>query len=250
MALDPVTGVARAPAYSAKYDLLEVLNGDLITSAPRIERNVKEWLALLRKGHRYVATGGSDAHRLPYQDPGYPRNVVYWRGGKVTPDKRGEAPGGAGVDVDTDDDDMDDTEARPELGELLDAVRHGRSFITTGPYVWLTVAGRHPGAQVKSELDGSVTVELRVEAAPWVDVEQVVLYEGTRPLRTFKPRGRGRLRLYKRLRLEPERDTWYVVTARGDRPDPTQHRDGVLPYAITNPVWVDADGDGQLDVTR
>jgi hypothetical protein len=36
-----------------------------------------------------------------------------------------------------------------------------------------------------------------------------------------------------------------VAIARGEKPDPTVSRK-VLPFAVTNPMWVDADGDGKL----
>ena len=50
--------------------------------------------------------------------------------------------------------------------------------------------------------------------------------------------------------LTPRVDTWYVVVVRGNRSlAPVVPKLGdrdVLPFAFTNPIWVDVDGDGKF----
>jgi hypothetical protein len=225
LGLDPTTGRARAPGYRGDFDLLEVFNGDDLDQLASVLRNVREWFALLNLGLRYTATAGSDAHRLPYQDVGYPRNMIRWRS------------------------DAADKQARPQQRQILAALRAGRSYITTGPLVEFTARGEPLGALVK--VIGTKPVPLRVtlRAAPWIDVGKLQLWANGKLVRTLAlvhRRGLRRpplVRLQRTLRVSPRVDTWYVVTAQGGSPDPTQQRK-VLPFVLTNPIFVDADGDG------
>jgi hypothetical protein len=225
MGLDAKSGRARVPGYASGFDLLEVFNGDHLESPREVKRMLEDWFALLETGKRYVATGGSDAHRPPHQEPGYPRTCILWREANT---KKGE-PG------------------FPTPERVLGALRRGRAFVTTGPRLFLTVDGKPTGATVKPRAGKPLSLRLRVEAAPWVDVRKVELWERGKLARTIEVKGRGVLRLDRTLKLDPppRRDTWFVAIARGEKPDPTVSRK-VLPFAVTNPMWVDADGDGKL----
>jgi hypothetical protein len=222
MGLDAKTGGARSPGYRGSFDLLEVFNGDHLDHLDRVRRNLRTWFDLLNSGRRYVATGGSDAHRLPFQDVGYPRNLIRWG--------RGARSGRAGAVT---------------VGRVLEALRAGRCVVTSGPLVQLEADGHPVGSVVKLDKPRPVLLRLRVQAAPWVDVAEVTLVERGRPVQSFQTgRARGVRRLDRTVTVRPQRDTWYVVTAAGRRPDPTQHR-RVIPFAVTNPIWIDADGDGR-----
>ncbi len=222
MKLDPASGRA-APGYARGYHLLEVFNGDQLTDLADVERVLADWYALLDRGERVTATGNSDAHRLPFQDAGYPRNLVLW-------DPAGQAKGA------------------PTTEQALVALRAGRSLITTGPTVRFTANGQPLGALVPGRRP--VRLRIEVEAPSWIDVSSVTLLERGRPLARFTPSRKGTQRLAVTHEVRPQRDTWYVVLVRGERPDPTQLRAGVLPFALTNPIWVDADGDGRFTPPR
>jgi hypothetical protein len=227
MGLSARSGRARVPGYAAGFDLLEVFNGDHADRPQGVKRMLEDWFALLETGRRYVATGGSDAHRMPHQDPGTPRTCILWREGtKKGPDF-------------------------PDPATVLRALRQGRAFVTTGPRLHLTLEGRPTGTVVKPAAGRALSLGLRVEAAPWIDVRRVELWQRGKLWRTIDVKGRGVLRLSRTVKLAPPpgRDTWFVAIARGERPDPTQSR-RVLPFAVTNPVWVDADGDGKLSFTE
>ena len=59
-----------------EFDSLEVYNGHDGGHRNKVEAVLQDWLRLLEKGHRYVATGDSDSHRIQYQWAGYPRTYV------------------------------------------------------------------------------------------------------------------------------------------------------------------------------
>jgi hypothetical protein len=233
--LDAATGKAAA-AYRDGYDLLEVFNGDHLAAQSELERPLGDWYALLNRGKRVVAIGGSDSHRLPYQDAGYPRNLVQW---DLRP-HRGAAEGREPAQVSA------TAEVRPTIDRVLAALRAGRTVVSTGPSVRFTVDGQPLGAQVTGTRGKPVSARVVVDAPSWVDVASVTLVGNGKQLETFTVTGSGVRRVDRTLRLSLTKDTWLAVIARGARPDETQQRKGVLPFALTNPIWVDADGDGRF----
>ena len=114
---------------------------------------------------------------------------------------------------------------------------------------------------------GDVTVDLTVTAASWVDVSRMEVYANGRPLHLIEvagvlleneiPEDTDPLwvpiplpnttptdveRLRTMVHLYPKVDTWYVFLVRGGQ-NLTPVGMGT-PYAYTNPLYVDADGDG------
>jgi hypothetical protein len=199
---------ARAGA-SFDFDTIEVVNGFDLGDEAAIERNVADWLRLLALGRRRTAVGNSDSHRQLVQWAGYPRTWV-----RVTDDRPGA------IDV----------------AAVARALRAGRAIVSTGPFLRLDVQGAGPGDTLVVE-SGSVSAEVSVEAAPWIDVTRVELlvngavaasYDGSEGRR---PRGR--------LQIPIERDTWILARARGERPlDDLLPGLRVAPFALTNPVLV------------
>jgi hypothetical protein len=224
-------GRASDPAYSDGYQLLEVLNGDLIDRPGEVDKPLRDWYALLDQGKRVTATGNSDAHRLPYQDLGYPRNLVLWA---VEPPATQRARPTT-----------QPATTAPTVEQLLSGLRAGRSQITTGPTVFFTVDGQPLGALVRPK-GRSVEAKVVVKAPSWIDVSMVTLVVNGQALRTFAVGGVAHHRFERTLRLPLSRDSWMVVLARGTRPDVTAQRKGVIPFALTNPIWVDVDGDGRF----
>jgi hypothetical protein len=218
--LDPETGAAKDRDYSADFDAVEVWNGMNNDHMEVTRQNVAEWFALLNAGHRYTATGGSDSHVLVYQWAGFPRDYVRVAGAG------GKAP---------------DAEA------VAAAVRAGRVQVGAGPFIALEVAGGEPGDLVSAK-EGRALIEVEVHAASWVDVDAVEVWvngeleaEGALAAAGAGGASRGRLS----LRLPLERDSFVVAIARGDKPmTEVLPYTKLAPYAVTNPVFVDVDGDG------
>lgn len=220
--LDAHSGTSDAGGFSLDFDVIEVLNGfdhDLST----IERNLSDWFGLLNLGRRYTAVGNSDSHRLVVQWAGYPRTFV-----QVTPDEPAAVS--------------------PE--QIRIALRGGRAFVTTGPFLELRAGGHGLGEVARAEA-GRVPVELTVQAPPWVAVHHVRLVMNGAVVRDVAvpvPAAGAGPFVY-RTELAVERDAWLVAVVWGDKPltvvlAGTQ----VRPFAFTNPIYLDADGDGDARI--
>lgn len=199
--------------YDPGYDAIEVFNGFHLGAPARVDGVFREWLTLLANGARYVGTASSDSHTLAYRQAGYPRTYVY------TPDRAG---GGA-----------------PDADALLRALRAGHAFGTSGPMLHATIEDRIPGDTVVARED-AVTLRVRVEAAPWIDVDQVEVYRNGALERVLPvPVTSDVVRFDAAVRLPAARG-YVVVVARGDAEMdavlPTLH---ARPFAFTNPIWIE-----------
>jgi hypothetical protein len=128
------------------------------------------------------------------------------------------------------------------------------------------------------------TLGIEVQSASWVDVSRVELYRNGELIQEWDRSAlttADNLNLLDEVRIETATDAWYVLIAMGEEPlspvftpveiEPIFLEDVVLgalsgivseslltasapiprvfpiyPYALTNPIWVDADGDGQF----
>lgn len=217
--LDPKTGIVANPGCSMEFDTVELWNGMNNNDMAITRANVAEWFDLLAAGRRHTATGGSDSHALVYQWAGYPRNYV-----RVQGVERGAPPAKA----------------------VAAAVRAGRVQVGAGPFIALRVGGGEPGDLVRPE-SGRVRVEAEVRAAGWVDVDAIEIWvNGELEAESALAGGAaGPVRGRMSLRLPVERDAFVVAMARGDRPmTEVLPYTKLAPFAFTNPVFVDADGDG------
>lgn len=226
---DPVAGTA-GESYSPDYDLLEVWNGFDLGRLPKVERVFSEWLAIIASGERVVGTGSSDSHAVRRQWAGYPRTYV-------------RMPGGA-VD---------------EPREVLRALGRGAAFVTNGPFVEVAVGEAGPG-QTATVTPGPVEVRVRLRAPPWIDISAFDVYVGTELAHgellgpddgvAVGEEPPPVLRVDRAVTVNVLEDSFIVVRVRGDRPmDDYFGRYQVYPLAFTNPVWVDADGDGYVPWT-
>ncbi len=217
--LDPTTGRAVSPEYDPSFDTIEVFNGFYVGDIPAVERHLGDWFALLGTGARYVATGSSDSHNLGYQWAGYPRTYARLR------DNHARLPGDL-----------------PAAAEVLDAIRAGRAMITTGPMLFLTAGDAGPGDHVPCPEARDVDFQVRVEAAPWVDVSQVELWRDGARVLTLPVSDSARvvrLDTHATLRMAP--GGFVVAVARG-APSSLEvvmpHSRGT-PFAFTNPIFFD-----------
>lgn len=230
------------------FDTLEVYNGYESPERAKVEVVMRDWYGLLNAGLRIAATGSSDSHRIQYQWAGYPRTLA-----RVEPGRGG------------------DGKSAVEPAQIVAAVKKGRSVITSGPVIELTLDGKGPGEDVSIGED-AVKVHVRVLAAPWVDVTtlEIVAQGQVLAKRTFpsRPLGLGpevgslEEAEARTVRWEgdvdvtlppppppppsvpgkpdaPARPQWLIAIAKGDR-----KMDDILPFmpvapmAFTNPVWI------------
>jgi hypothetical protein len=210
------------------FDALEVMNGSSF-SQYRLAREA--WYSLLVQGFRRTGTGNSDTHG-PDAVAGYPRNYVY--------------TGGAPFDA----------------AAFDAAIRQGRLFATTGPLITAFRANEAGMGDMVAAPGGRVEVQLAVAAAPWVPVDEVRLLVNGGVARTFRDLVDAEkvTRLLRSVALQLERDAFLTVEAGASVDvDPARWVDerggvyaavvapGFVAQAISNPIYVDVDGNGRFD---
>jgi hypothetical protein len=216
--LDENTGEAKRPGWDPRFDLLEVYNGDDAKELKDVKKVLFDWIHLLGRGHRYVATGSSDSHNLAFLDPGLPRTMI--RHGLGNSDAK-------------------DTDVPTE--SVLQALKAGQVTVTSGPIIIASVNGKGPG-ETALGVGKRARLEISVQAAPWVDVATLsVLLGGDAKLLfwTPVPRTGKAQRLRRTFDVPVAGKTFVIVTAEGERALPNASRDGTLPFAFTNPIWLE-----------
>jgi hypothetical protein len=195
------------------FDLLEVLNG----SDMELYRLVQQdWFSLLRQGEVSTATANSDSHDSRTL-VAVPTNYV-----RIATDNVAEL----------------DEKA------LLASLAEGAVTGTTGPL--LEVVLHNPeGEQVGpgDQLAGSkLVLSVTVQAAPWVPVDSLAVYLNGEVYHTGSI-GRGETI---DLPIFSERDAFVIVEVTGTADETYQAvLPGFTPLAFSNPIWIDANGDGQ-----
>lgn len=217
---DPKVARFLKPQASLDFDAIELMNGAKDGDREAVDRVLEDWFALLRAGRRITATGNSDTHDLVGSYAGYPRNYV-------------EVP--QTVDVDGD--------------QLASALREGSAFLSSGPVVSVDAGGHSLGERVRPK-DGKLSLALRVRAAAWISVSELRVYvNGEVALRRTLPASDKVLRFEETVDVPVPNDAFVVVRVDGDRPLPpvvgSPKASPLYPIAITNPIWVDANGDGR-----
>lgn len=209
---------------SFDFDAIELFNGYASAQRQHAAQVMQDWFNLIDHGLRFTATGNSDTHHLRFNLGGFPRNYL-----RVA-DDRPEA-------------------MTPDI--LARTVKAGRCFFTTGPFVRVDIAGGQEGDTVEAP-NGHVPGTIKVQAAPWIDVSSVTLFvDGHADRHWAVPPGRAVNRFETHFDEDVARDAYFVVRVRGKRPlTPVVGMPGgwrVTPMALTNPVYVDVDGNGRYD---
>jgi hypothetical protein len=140
----------------------------------------------------------------------------------------------------------DDDPARLTTESFVDGLRGGNAFVTSGPFVDFSVQREGIGAVVAPDADGTVEVAMHVQAADWVPVAAVrVIVNGEEVAREPISDLPGNVS----IRVAVSSDSFIVGYVEGDAPlgEPAGGRSvPFASFAFTNPVFVDADGDGML----
>jgi hypothetical protein len=192
------------------YHGVELLNAE---SLLRYRRTRADWFSLMLQGERIVGTSNSDSHRLG-ELVGIPRTYVRLEN--------------------------DSLEAFEEKS-FIQSLREGRAFGSTGPFlsVHLDQAGigdLHAGSQG--------VLHLRVEAADWIPVRVWRAYVNGELVHRA-PISAGE---EASLPLDFEGDAFVTIEVEGEATG--LYKDALphfIPFAFTNPIFVDADGNGRFD---
>jgi len=225
--LDPEKAAFADPLFDLDFDVMEALNGSRFGGDN--SRAIEDWFHLLNRGYPVRIVGSSDAHGVDGGETGYARTFV------LMPEP---APGSV------------------DPRALVAALKIGRAFVSNGPIVSVRANGRATFGDTVKAKKGRVDLDIAVTGAPWLDVSTVrLVVNGERrpPLPLEGADGRT-VKFRDRVRVDLAADGWIAVEVRGAKSlyPMIQQRSGggspeeaAFPYALTNPILVDADGDGR-----
>jgi hypothetical protein len=212
---DATTGVAANPGWDLNWDAIEVFNGSCGGGSQR--DTYRDWVSFTNVGARKVLASGGDSHRE--NDPiGLPRNWIQ----------------------------VDKAAAAADPQALVAAVKARRMTVSCGPFVTMTAStGEGLGSTIGLDEVGSVTFQVQVQAPSWIDLVEVRLLRNGDPIDAQDITiTEGGVRFEGTFTDSPEADAWYAVEVLGQGRILPVHKNGP-PYAATNPIEVDADGDGE-----
>ena len=202
---DPTTGIR-----DIDLDAMEIMNGAHELAPDHVGAAQRDWLSLLSQGVRLTGTANSDSHGKR-QQVALPRNMVAVADDRIS---------------------VFDEQA------FATAIKAGRVYGTTGPLVDVELAGTPIGGTHQGR-KGRLLV--RVQSADWVDADRIRVFVNAEAVRSEALPADG---IYA-TDLEFAGDAFVWVEVEGTPgADYATVYPGFLPYAFTNPVWVDADGDG------
>jgi hypothetical protein len=214
---------------------MEVLN----SSAQQSDymRVYRDWFALLNYGYRTVAVGSSDGHDVSRYIVGQGRTYIRCPDGD---------PGDIPVDT------------------ALSALLKGRALVSMGLLVDMSVDDRFQVGDLATECVGEIKVNVDVRSPAWMSATNVTLFANG-----VKIRGRSLANdagSPNETRVEwmiprPAHDVHLVAMATGPgvtapywaipRPyQPSSKEWSGRVIGSTNPIWLDADGDGEFTASR
>jgi len=227
--LDKETAAFADKNFDLSFNLMEVMNGPTFSRGN--QDTIEDWFHLLNRGYYFPIVGSSDSHSIDRAEPGFSRTYIHYSGGK------GDAL---------------------ETNALLQALGKGHSFVTNGPLIDFKVNAASVPGDILTAKDGKVNLFIKVSSAPWVAVDEVrLIVNGERriifPVKADKALEKFRLQ---DLGISLDRDATLIVEVLGKKTlypvVQRQTADGLptnaaLPYALTNPIFVDVDGNGKFD---
>ncbi len=211
------------PGFSPDFDAIELLTGRDVAGARKL---LPYWFCLLNEGRRIIVTGGSGSRAIQGEVAGLARTFVHCA-----------------------------AETRPpELRDVIAAIRGLKeapnAFVSNGPFLDAALDG-HPIGSVQTPRARVAELRLKITAAPWVDVRRATVYRNGEQVHQFELTPTEEpVRWEGALELDTSADCWFVLCVEGDRPMLPVYRGprSPTPFAVTNPFWVDADGDGKVTV--
>ena len=229
--LHPVTGRnLRGSDFS--FDAMELINSGAMRSDWM--EPVRTWFGLLNRGYRITGVGASDSHDVSRFIVGQGRTYIQ---------ADDNAPG------------------QIDVSRACTNLLAGRAVVSLGLFPEIRIGQHGPGGLVRAER--SLQVQASVLGPPWMTATQAVLYANGIAIhhRTFATtdevtKGRFEFNL-------PDRKQDYHLIMVASGPGVTEPYWSVArPYqpssldwdpvvlGITNPIWVDADGDGKFTAPR
>jgi hypothetical protein len=219
------------------FDCLELVNSDAPTQPTRAVLAV--WYALLNRGERFPGVGASDSHHV---------GVIAGQGRTYVPSAT-------------------DDPSKIDVAAMIRAFKEGRVSVSHGLFATIEVDGKarmgdllHVGAAADAPSDGAagrtVVAEVTVRHPSWVKPARLELVvdgavAASADLAAAQE-GDSPTVLRRRVRVPlPAHDAWLVAVAWGEGVKRACWATELAETcAITNPVWLDFDGDGRCDSPR
>jgi hypothetical protein len=198
---------------------------------------LRDWMALLNYGYRITAVGSSDCHDVNRYIVGQGRTYISCK---------------------------DADPGKIDVSEACENFLKGRALVSLGLLAQIKVNGRHGPGDLVSGGNGDLDVEVRVSGPSWTRVERVELYaNGTRIRDEWiegGAQGGEKAKLHWKIG-RPKNDVHLIAVASGPgvrelywplaRPyQPNTPAWNPQVFGVTNPVWIDADGDGVFTAPR
>ena len=215
-----------ASLWSWNFNAIELMNDpDYIYRNPEKPHKTglfDDWLGFHNLGHRVTALGSSDTHDEVY--PGRARTYV-----ESTTD--------------------DPAQMNPQ--QLAEAIDQGRATVSAGAFLRVEVDNEAGPGETVTPGDDVVDLWIHVEAAPSVDIAWVKVYANCDQIATIAATDPDLVvKLDTKFPVGLKVDSHIVVAAFGLNPIPAGlgNYDPIgTPRAISNPIFVDIDGNGIFD---
>ncbi|MBK8036397.1 MAG: CehA/McbA family metallohydrolase [Verrucomicrobiaceae bacterium] len=228
---NPTTGKHR-DADAMKIDAMEVITSAAMQSD--IHLLFRDWFALLNRGHRIAAIASSDSHDVNRFILGQGRTYVAAK---------------------------DDRPSGLDLDEIWRSYHEGRLLVSLGLLTTLKVDERFGIGDLATGLGSTVRVEIRVHGPSWVQADHLALYANGLLIREEKLSANHQPGEKAKVVWDvpkPTHDMHLIAIATGpgiteafwEIPRPYQPSSKTFTSRVigaTNPVWIDADGDGKFE---
>jgi hypothetical protein len=218
------------PAFT--FNAMELANSSSPSTLGREEltadppRMLTDWFAIQNRGEKITGAGGSDSHTV--DDPvGQARTYIR---------------------------SSTDDPAHLEVDELCRNYLAGDTSVSYGIFAEVTVNGRHhPGEQVRTK-DGKAQVSLRVAASDWVKPRRALVFLNGLPVveKRLEPKAGEPFDQSLEFSIAlPRHDAYLVCAVFGDGiTEPFWRTLARFTAAVTNPLYLDNDGDGRYQSPR
>lgn len=204
--IDPISGHR-----DIDFDVMEIMNGTQDYRPERVATARQDWLSLVAQGETLAASANSDSHNK-WQQVALPRNMV--RVGR-------------------------DTIVGFSLPRFVEAVRRGAFYGTTGPFIDLRLGRALIGDTHKGR---NGVLKGRIYSSSWAAAESLRVQVNGKTVYALTLPADGTFE----IPLNFTADAFVTIEAVGQAGKIYQAvYPGFYPYAYSNPIYVDADGDGQ-----
>jgi len=197
------------------FDAIELLNGQDMSTYELVRQ---DWFSLLLQGYRKTATADSDSHSAG-EVVAMPRNYIPVHDNRI---------------------------GYFDSKDIAQAVLRGELFGTTGPLLDVHLHDSHLQDKHMGELySGKQSMlSIAIRTASWIPVEKISIYINGKK---YKERSINKSGVYEEA-ITVGKDSFVTVEVEGKaQSDYAAVYPGFKPFAFSNPIFIDADGNGTWD---